>query len=86
MAKEVEREGPIQPVKIKYFMVKCHICGRFVSKNKPCNRVHNMEKYYERMDAQQQYQDDLHHEYLLEQAGGLDEVQRQERLRYYGEE
>ena len=65
---------------------KCHICSRYQSTKKPCKRVHNMEKYYERMEAQQQDHDDSYHEYQLDQAGGLDEVQRQERLRYYGEE
>lgn len=35
---------------------------------------------------QQYYEDGVMDEYLLEQAGGLDEVQRQERLRHYGEE
>ena len=64
---------------------QCHICKRFISKE-GCKNEHNMERYYERMETQQQYDDDLHHDYLLEQAGGLDEVQRQERLRYYGEE
>ena len=36
--------------------------------------------------AQAEYEAGEMFDYLLEQAGGLDEVQRQERLRYYGEE
>ena len=66
-------------------MSKCHICLRFMSKE-GCKNEHNLERYYERMEAIQQDSDDLYSEYLLAQAGGLDEVQRQERLRYYGEE
>ena len=45
-----------------------------------------MERYYERMEAQADYYQDMMQEEALERAGGLDEVQRQERLRYYGEE
>ncbi len=38
------------------------------------------------MERQAEESESFMNDYLLEQAGGLDEVQRQERLRYYGEE
>ena len=42
-------------------------------------------EYCESAASAQAYDDDMD-AYLLDKAGGLDEVQRQERLRYYGEE
>lgn len=62
---------------------RCHICGSFVSKEKPCNQVHNMEKYHDRMYAESMAEQDMMFDDEMERAGGLDAIQERERRDYY---
>jgi len=62
---------------------RCHICGRFRDKIKPCKTIHNMESYEQRMIDQGEADQDQRYEYEVEKAGGEDAIQERERDAYH---
>ena len=61
---------------------RCYICGCFVGK-KPCNMVHNMDKYHDRMYAEAEGEQDMEFDRQMAEHGGLDAIQERDRRDYY---